>query len=258
MLEAILPAVACVAGIGLLCAVVLVVAAKLMSVRENALEKKLRECLPGVNCGACGYTGCDGYAKALADKTEKKTNLCIPGADAVSEQISEILGVTFQNTVEQVAAVPCSGAKMLYGGQQACTYGCIGKGDCAAICPYDAIYMDKGIAHIYTPKCVGCGLCVKTCPNQIITLIPDVKREVIACSNKEKGAVVRKKCTNGCIACHKCEKECPTGAITVEENLARIDYDKCIDCGKCAQVCPVGCILSEDRYGRHRFAEPQR
>ena len=48
MLEAILPAVACVAGIGLLCAVVLVVAAKLMSVRENALEKKLRECLPGV------------------------------------------------------------------------------------------------------------------------------------------------------------------------------------------------------------------
>ena len=46
MLEAILPAVACVAGIGLLCAVVLVVAAKLMSVRENALEKNCGNVFP--------------------------------------------------------------------------------------------------------------------------------------------------------------------------------------------------------------------
>ncbi len=276
MLEAILSAAACVAGIGLICAVVLVVAAKFMAVRENALERALRECLPGVNCGACGYTGCDGYAKVLAEGTEKQTNLCIPGGDAVSQQISEALGVEFQNTVEQVAVVhccgdcdhavqkadymgvqTCSGARMLYGGQQACTYGCLGKGDCAAICPYDAIYMEKGIAHVCAPKCVGCGLCVKTCPNGIISLIPDTKREVIACSNEERGARARKKCTNACIACGKCEKICPTGAIAVEENLARIDYDKCIACGKCAQVCPVGCILSADRSGRHRFSEVQ-
>ena len=105
MLEAILPAVACVAGIGLLCAVILVAAAKFMAVRENKLEKELRACLPGVNCGACGYAGCDSYARALADGTEKQTNLCIPGADAVSKQISKSLGVAFQNTVEQVADV---------------------------------------------------------------------------------------------------------------------------------------------------------
>ncbi len=136
MLEAILPAVACVAGIGLLCAVILVAAAKFMAVQENRLEKELRACLPGVNCGACGYAGCDSYAGALAGGTEKQTNLCIPGADAVSKQISKSLGVAFQNTVEQVAAVhccgdcehavqkanysgvqTCSGAKMLYGGR---------------------------------------------------------------------------------------------------------------------------------------------
>ena len=182
MLEAILPAVACVAGIGLLCAVILVAAAKFMAVRENKLEKELRACLPGVNCGACGYAGCDSYARALADGTEKQTNLCIPGADAVSKQISKSLGVAFQNTVEQVAAIhccgdcehavqkasysgvqTCSGAKMLYGGQQACTYGCLGKGDCAAICPYDAIYMEKGIAHVHTPKCVGAEVCPVGC-----------------------------------------------------------------------------------------------
>lgn len=272
MLDAILPAAVCVAGIGLICAVILVVAARFMAVREKSREKELRACLPGVNCGACGYPGCDGYAAALAEKTEKRTNLCIPGGDGVSKKISQVLGVEFQDTIEQVAVIhccgdcehaankadysgiqTCSGAKMLYGGEHACTYGCLGKGDCAAICPYDAIYMEKGIAHVHAPKCVGCGLCVKTCPNKIITLMSDIKREAIACSNREKGAVARKKCTNACIACGKCEKICPTGAITIEENLARIDYDKCTSCGKCGQVCPVGCILSEDHSGRHRF-----
>ena len=60
MLEAILSAVISVTAIGIICAVMLVVAAKFMSVPENEKVKKIRECLPGANCGACGYTGCDG------------------------------------------------------------------------------------------------------------------------------------------------------------------------------------------------------
>ena len=76
MLEAIITAVVAVTGIGLLCAVGLVIASVFMSVEENPLEKEVRECLPGVNCGACGYSGCDGYAKALAENKDVKTNLC--------------------------------------------------------------------------------------------------------------------------------------------------------------------------------------
>ncbi|MBE6587601.1 MAG: 4Fe-4S dicluster domain-containing protein [Ruminococcaceae bacterium] len=275
MLEAIITAVIAVTAIGLLCAGVLVVAAIFMSVRENETEIKVRECLPGVNCGACGYSGCDAYAKALANEKNVKTNLCTPGGDKVSKMVSEVLGTEFEDTIEMVATVRCCGdckttekktdyagvqtcaaAKMLHGGDGQCTYGCLGRGDCAEVCPHDAICMDNGIARVDARKCVGCGVCVKICPNHLIHMMPDVHRQVIACHNKQKGAVARKQCTNACIACGKCAKVCPEGAIKVENNLASIKYDKCVKCGKCAEVCPVGCIRTADYSGKHRFPEP--
>lgn len=259
MLVAVLYAVISVTAIGLVCAIMLVVAAKFMSVPENETQKALRECLPGANCGACGYTGCDGYAEALCNG--EKTNLCIPGADATSQAISDVLGVAFVDTEEQVAAVrccgdcntalfkaeydgipTCRGAKMIYGGEKLCTFGCLGYGDCQAVCQYDAICMENGIAHIDPRRCTGCGMCAKTCPNKVIELRPLVKTTAVLCSNKEKGAVSRAKCSSACIACKKCEKTCPNGAITVVDNLANIDYSKCTDCGECVKACPVGCI----------------
>lgn len=260
-----------VAAIGAVCAVVLVVASKFFSVEENETEKKIRECLPGANCGACGYAGCDGYAKALAEGGEAKANLCIPGADAAARQISEILGVEFEDVVEQVAVIHCYGdcehtankmdyagiqsceaAKLMYGGQGKCVYGCIGFGDCAAVCPQGAICIENGIAHINTRKCIGCGLCAKACPRGLITVMADVERVLVTCNNTEKGAVVRNKCSNGCIGCKKCEKNCESGAISVVDNLARIDYSKCTSCLKCAENCPVGCILISDFNGIHK------
>ena len=270
MLEAILYAALSVTVIGLVCAVMLVIAAKFMSVPENEKIKLVRECLPGANCGACGYTGCDGYAKALAEEEGVKTNLCTPGGDAASRAISEVLGVEFEDTVEMVATVRCCGdcntagdkalyrgiesckaAKLIYGGEKMCTFGCLGYGDCVSVCPNEAICINNGIAHIDTRKCIGCGLCAKACPNTLIHMMPDVKRNVISCSNKEKGAVARTKCKNACIACRKCEKTCPSGAITVADNLASIDYDKCTNCGACDDVCPVGYIREADYSGFH-------
>ena len=61
--------------IGAVAALILVIASKYMSVPENEMFPAIRECLPGANCGACGYAGCDGYAKALAEGEETKTNL---------------------------------------------------------------------------------------------------------------------------------------------------------------------------------------
>lgn len=270
MLTAILTSAACVTGIGLICAAILVIASKFMSVKENETEKKIRECLPGANCGACGFTGCDGYAKALAEDPDTKTNLCIPGADAVSKQISELLGREFADTIEQVACIKCCGTcentekkakysgietcaavKMLYGGDGLCTFGCIGRGDCARVCPEGAICLDDGVARVDPRKCIGCGICSKNCPNGIISMMPDQHRRVIACSNTEKGAVARKKCKNACIGCGKCEKNCPEGAVTVKDNLATIDYEKCTDCGTCVEVCPVGCIRTAQASGKY-------
>ena len=260
----ILTAVIPVVIIGAICAVVLAVASKIMAVKENEKIPEIRECLPGANCGACGFAGCDGYAKALAENEVTATNLCVPGGDSVSRKLSEILGVEFEDVVEQVAVVHCAGdctytqdkveydgiescaaAKLIFGSKGECPYGCMGLGDCAKVCPNDAICINNGIAHIDSRRCVGCGLCVKACPNHLISLMADVERVVVTCSNKDKGGITRKACKNGCIGCKKCEKVCSTDAIKVQDNLAVIDYSKCPECedfGICARECTTGCI----------------
>ena len=270
-MNGILIAALIVGGIGALCALMLVIASKFFAVEENEKIGAIRECLPGANCGACGYAGCDGYAKALAEEEGIKTNLCIPGADAVAKQIADILGVEAEDVVEQVAVIHCYGdcyhtarkmeyegirscaaAQTLYGGAGRCTYGCIGFGDCVAVCPQDAICLKNGIAHIDTRRCIGCGLCAKSCPRGIIELMADVDRVRVTCQNKDKGAVARKQCSGACIGCKMCEKNCPEGAIKVVDNLAVIDYALCKNCDTCAKVCPVGCILINDFSGIHR------
>lgn len=262
-LNSILVPFAIIAGIALVLGILLAVLSHFFSVPEDPTFTKIRECLPSVNCGACGYAGCDDYAAALANGTEKRAGLCIPGTKAVAEQIGAILGVeqvdeTFQDVVAYVACnghcdaarhkavyegVPtCAAASRLYGGQGACNYGCLGFGDCAAACPATAICMIDGIAHVDTSRCIGCGLCTRTCPKGIIRMLPQDASVAVMCSNKDKGADARKACDNACIACKKCEKTCPHGAITVVDNLANIDYDKCTGCGACVEVCPTGCL----------------
>ena len=248
-------------GLGIAATILLFIAAKLMHVPVDERVLNLRAALPGANCGACGFAGCDGYAAALTSEEGVATNLCIPGGDGVSKQISEILGVDFADVTEMVALVKCSGssrathnkmdysgietcaaAKLFYNGQGACAYSCLGFGDCAAICPDDAISVIDGVARVSAMKCTGCGLCAKQCPKKIIAIVPAQTTAVVKCSNTDKGAATRAVCKSGCIACGKCAKECPSQAITVEDNLAVIDDEKCTGCGICVEVCPTKCI----------------
>lgn len=249
------------AAIGLLCAVLLTLTSVFFSIKEDETALAIRECLPGANCGACGFSGCDGYATALSEKTVEATNLCTPGGDHAARAIAEILGVEAEEVIEQVAYISCNGtcdiverkykyrgakscaaASLLYSGDKSCVFACLGYGDCANECPNDAITVEQGVAQIISTKCIGCGICVRTCPNHIIKLINDTSRVVVKCSNHDKGALTRKYCTNGCIGCKKCEKACPAGAIKVENNLAVIDYSLCTGCSECVSVCPVHCI----------------
>ena len=71
-------------------------------------------------------------------------------------------------------------------------------------------------------------------------MVPQETQDVVMCSNTDKGADARKVCKNACIGCKKCEKVCPNGAVIVENNLAKVDYEKCIGCGACADACPTG------------------
>ena len=247
--------------IAVICAVILTLASIFFRVKEDEKAIAIRDCLPGANCGACGYSGCDGYAKALSEGKAQGTNLCVPGGDGTAKEIAAILGVEAADVVEKVAYVACNGtcdvvekkydyqgqktcrtANMAYSGDRHCTYACLGYGDCVKVCPKDAISIDNGIAHVNPRKCIGCGICTRECPNNIIHLINDTTRVVVECSNHDKGANTRKYCSNGCIGCMKCEKSCPNGAIKVVNNLATIDYSLCTGCGMCVEVCPVHCI----------------
>ena len=258
----ILIAVIIVGAMGLVLGLGLAIASVLMAVPVDEKEEAIREQLPGANCGACGYSGCDAYASALSKGETDKTNLCIPGGEGVSAEIAKITGFSAGSIVPQAAVVLCKGvcencktkleysgvkscamAKQLFGGPKDCSYGCIGFGDCVEVCPYDAIKICDGVARIDYTICRACGLCIKTCPKNIIEMLPlHVPKASVLCKNIEKGAQTRKQCKAGCIGCMKCVKACEYGAVSVENNVASVDYEKCIGCGKCVEQCPTKSI----------------
>lgn len=256
----VLTAVAVVAAIGLALGVLLALFIRFFGIEDDEKVKNIKGALPGANCGACGFKGCADYAEALA-KGEGAPNLCVPGGAVTAKALEEILGVKVQAAGAKVAFVKCNGVcsatskkadykgistckacSMMYGGDGACAFGCLGCGDCAAVCPTGAICLDDGIARINRELCIGCGACARACPKKIISAAPAKATTFVVCSNKDKGADARKACKNACIACKKCEKICPEGAITVADNLASIDYSKCTGCGACAAGCPTGAI----------------
>lgn len=252
-----------VVALGFVFAVILTIASKIFYVPVDETVVNLRAELPGANCGACGFAGCDDYASALAEDPSIGTAKCPVGGADVAAKLAEILGVEAGSAEPQVAVVMCNGnndaaktlmeyqglktckaAKQLYGGLSACPYGCMGLGDCAAECPYGAIQICNGVAVVNRDMCVGCGICANTCPNKVIRIAPAKNKVVVQCNSKDKGAVARKNCTNACIGCMKCTKVCKFEAITVENNLASIDPEKCKNCGLCAKECPTGAILN--------------
>lgn len=254
-------AIAIVTVVGLLGAVILVLAAKFMHVEEDPRIGEVNGCLPGANCGACGYAGCADYAKAIVE-AGAAVNKCVPGGAKTADAVAAVMGVDAGATavVKAVAACQgkpgvcgqrfdysgiqsCAAAAALHGGPKACVFSCIGLGDCVKACKFDAIHIVEGIAQVDTAKCTGCGACAAVCPNHVIEVVPEHKRKpVVLCQNKDKGAQTRKACTAGCIGCMKCAKACPREAITVENNVAYIDQEKCVGCQLCVKECPVGVI----------------
>ncbi len=254
-MEILLP-VAAIGGLGLIFGLILSVAAKIFAVEKDERIPKISECLPGVNCGGCGYAGCSAAAEAIV-KGEAKVNCCPVGGDVTSVRIAEIMGVSADKTEKRVAFVMCSGkpdvaknkydinekmdcytASRLSGGMKECQYGCLGFGSCVAKCKFGAISIADGIAIVDPDKCTNCGACISECPRNIIKSISYDTKVAVVCSSRSKGKDTRNACDAGCIGCGICVKNCESGAITLENNLAFIDPDKCTNCGVCIEKCP--------------------
>jgi Na+-translocating ferredoxin:NAD+ oxidoreductase RNF subunit RnfB len=248
--------------LGLIIGLFLGKASQKFKIKVDPKEVQVRALLPGANCGACGFAGCDAMAHAIVLKTAA-VNGCPVGGAPVAQAIAEVMGVETQDSEKQVAFVKCAGTcdktKVKYNyigiedcnkvsvtpgkGAKKCTYGCMGYGSCVKVCEFDAIHIVDGIAVVDKAKCVACGKCVAMCPNNIIELVPCKANHLVQCNSCDKGKTVKENCEVGCIACMMCTKVCEFDAIKVENNIAHIDYSKCTNCGKCAQKCPVKIIL---------------
>ena len=259
----ILSAFLSVGALGALLGVGLYVASKFLSVKKDERIQAVEEALPGLNCGACGFAGCEGYAEAIATSDEV-LDLCKPGGpDAVTE-LGRIMGKAVEVSQDKmVAQVHCRGgrdtaeyifdyegisdcnaATQLYGGAKKCGYGCLGLGSCIKVCPVDAITRDEiGLVRVDRDACVSCGKCVDICPTGVMRMIPYEAEVIVACNSTDKGGVVRKYCKVGCIGCKKCERSSPDGGFSVEDFLARIDYSQGGERDSAVEVCPTKCIV---------------
>lgn len=250
-----------IGGLGLLFGLGLNFAAKKFAVAVDPMFPEVRNALPGANCGACGFAGCDAFAKAICNNEAEITGCPVGGSDTV-EALSKILGVEATAVAKEVAYVKCAGTchvakeKYIYDGvmdcknaaflqgkgSKQCEYGCLGYGSCVSACEFGAIDIVDGIAVINEEKCVACGKCIATCPKALIEMIPQEKEVRVSCNSREKGKAVKTACDVGCISCRMCVKACEFDAIVFENNIAKVDYSKCTECNACADKCPTKAI----------------
>lgn len=254
--------------IGAAVGALLTVASKVFAVKTDETVSKITKLLPGANCGGCGYSGCAGYAAAIA-AGEASPDKCRPGGTETAKKIGAVIGVEVGETKRLVAFVRCNGncdatsdkytykgsgscaaVERFYNGKGRCRAGCHGMGDCVRVCEYGCIAIKNGVSVIDPTNCVGCGKCVRACPNKLIVLIPEDQRYMIRCSSVDNGKDTRQICKNGCISCGLCMKKCPSAAITMDNNHAEINTGKCTGCGICESVCPVKCIARLPLDGR--------
>lgn len=245
---------------GFAAGICLAAASRFFNVERDWRLDAVASCLSGANCGACGYPGCASFAAAVV-KGEVPVNAC-PGADAAAmAKMAAVMEMEAPAPVEKTAVVLCWGGRKasdryeyhgpkdcaamsaLMGGVKNCSFGCVGGGSCALVCPTGAISMgESGLPDISAEFCIGCGLCVSECPRCLITLKGADERVSVLCSSRDKGPETRKYCSSGCIGCGICVKVCPESAIAVDDFLASIDSSLCTSCGKCVVKCPVSAI----------------
>lgn len=267
MVTTIIWTIAVLTVLGSVLALILYLVANKFKVEGDPRIDQIEALLPGANCGGCGHAGCRALAQACVSSGSLEGNFCPVGGNATMKSVAEVLGLEVVEKEPMVAVLKCDGScgnrekvnvydgytsckviSGLYSGDTACSYGCLGGGDCERACMFGAIkvHPSTGIPMVDQDLCTACGACVKACPKHIIELRPkgpkEGRRVYVACSNKDKGGIARKACKVACIGCGKCAKTCPFGAITVENNLAYIDYSKCKLCRKCVAECPTGAI----------------
>ena len=254
-------------AIGVLAAVILYFVAQKFKVYEDPRIDLVNDVLPAANCGGCGFAGCRNFAEAMVNADDLSPYNCPVGGNEVMAKAAEILGKTVEAKDPLVAVVRCNGSfdrrprtsvyngasscaiqHVLYSGDTDCPYGCLGCGDCAIACKFDALEINQetGLPVVNDANCTACAACLKACPRDIIELRKKFKKDrkiFVSCVNKDKGGIAKKYCSVACTGCIKCQKICTYDAVKIENNLAYINYSACKMCRKCVTECATNAIL---------------
>ncbi len=225
-------------------AAVLAVADQFLRVEEDPRLETTTELLPGTNCGACGAPGCAAFAEALINGENSPAG-CTVADDGIRAQIAEFLGVDVGSAIKRVARLKCAGGEgnverlgayegmescraafVVDGGGRACTWGCLGLGDCDVVCDFDAIHMNSvGLPVVDLDKCTACGDCVDICPLDLYVIAPVEERLFVQCNSPLAGDAASALCAVACDACGLCAKDAPPGAVEMVRGLPVINHD---------------------------------
>lgn len=277
MVDSVLITGAFMAGLGGLLALLLTLASKRFYVFEDPRIEQVEELLPHSNCGACGTAGCRNFAEqAVAGKIEPAR--CTVNTPEQNKSIASLLGVALGDVEKRVARLACAGgahvaktgaryagistcraAAVVGGGGRSCAWGCLGLGDCATVCDFGAIHMDRhGIPVVDSAKCTACGDCVDICPKQLFSLQAVSHKLWMACKNQADPDASEYACEVSCTACGRCVADAAPGLISLQHNLAVIDYTKNESAGREAiERCPTGAIvwLEGDHISKGKHAK---
>ncbi|MFA5082926.1 MAG: (Fe-S)-binding protein [Hydrogenophilaceae bacterium] len=251
------------ATLGGLLAGLLGFASKRLYVYEDPRIDQVSDLLPQSNCGACGTAGCRNFAEELVAGHVVPARCTVNTRDK-NEYIADVLGVDMGNVEKRVARLACAGgrhvarmrahyeglgscraAATVAGGGKACDWGCLGLGDCATVCDFDAIHMNQfGLPVVDNDMCTACGDCVDICPKALFSLEPVSRKLWVACKNKADGDTAEMQCEVACTACGRCVQDAAPGLMRLAGGLAVIDYARNASARpEVIERCPTGAIV---------------
>lgn len=221
---------------------ILAQASRRLRIVEDPRLAAVLDALPGNNCGACGQAGCRQFAKALTGGMANPGQCTVATPDT-RQIIGSLLGVTVHDVARNVARLACAGgtnvahriarylgptscraAATVSGGGHACAWGCLGYGDCEAVCDFDAIHLDEhDLPRIDPERCTACGDCVEVCPKSLFSLEPSAHRLWVACRSRATSDEVLETCQVACTACGRCVLD-GGGTIRMTDGLPFVDY----------------------------------
>ncbi len=260
--SAVLQSTLTLGGVAFAFGTLIAVAHRHLRVFEDPRIDEVAGLLPGANCGACGQAGCRAFAEGVVAGAVKPASCTVMGADDVAA-LAEFLGIDAGRVTRRVARLLCAGgsdvalqiaeyrglsrcaaADAVGGGGKACSWGCLGLGDCEDVCEFDAIFMGPTALPVVVPEhCTACGDCVEACPRDLFQVMPEDQRLIVQCRSLLEGEEAEALCAVACNGCGRCAADAAPGLIEMLEGLAVIDYaENARARPEAAGRCPTGAI----------------